>query len=141
MSSTAHSVPFGIQCKHCGEKQIVLVREGTGFTVSPTGWIKCVYCGEEFRPDTIVGEILKGPYRPQDMRYAYAAITCKSCGYEMTVDYLGPYLEGSEIPSIPQSSGEGGLEKACQRCSKSHYYKHSEMTVTLRSQLPHAPNS
>ena len=57
-------VEMAIHCKHCGKKQLVHVREGTASSPSPA-WVRCVNCGKEFRPDTMVGEILRGPFRPQ----------------------------------------------------------------------------
>ena len=67
------------------------------------------------------------------MHYAYWIIPCKSCGFRMRLGYIGPYEKGSnEIPVYE----EGGLDKVCLGCGKSHFYKRSEALLLLDSQPP-----
>jgi len=63
MNTDPSAVEMAIYCEKCGKKQLVLVRKSSGSSPNPA-LIKCMYCDEELRP--VVGEIIKGPFRPQD---------------------------------------------------------------------------
>jgi hypothetical protein len=51
----------------------------------------------------------------------------------MRLGYIGAFEKGSsEIPMF----AEGGLDKVCQGCGKSHFYKRSETLLQFELQPP-----